>query len=63
MNTLETDMDLLGFFFFWLYWVFVAARAFLYRGERGLHSSCNALASRYSGFSYCRTPALGHVGQ
>ena len=30
--------------------------------EWGLLPSCSVLASRYSGFSYCRTQALGPTG-
>jgi len=31
-------------------------------GEWGLLPSCSVLASRYSGFSHCRTQALGPIG-
>ena len=40
----------LYFFFFWLRWVFAAARAF---------SSCGERASHCGGFSCCRAQALG----
>ena len=40
------------FSYFWLCWVFIAVWAFL---------TCSAWASRYSGFSCCRTQALGRL--
>ena len=40
------------FRYFWLCWVFIAARAFFSScGEQGLLSSCSAQASHCSGFS------------
>ena len=47
---------------FWLHWVLVAARTFLYLWRVGLFSRCSERASHYRGFSCCRAWALGLVG-
>ena len=48
-------------FYFWLCWVFVAARAFSSCGEQGLLSSCGAQASHCSELSCCRARAPGRM--
>ena len=47
------------FFFLWLCWVFVAARAFSGCFKQGMLSSCRAWASHCSGSSCCRARTLG----
>ena len=58
------------FFFFWLHWVFIAARralcccAWVFSScrKRGLLSDCTGWASLCGGFSCRRALALGHMG-
>ena len=47
------------FIYFWLCWVFVAARAFLQLQRAGATLCCGARASHCGGFSCCRAWALG----
>ena len=47
---------------FWLYWVFVASRAFFELQRAGVLSSCGAQASPCGGFSCCGPWALGRAG-
>ena len=48
-------------FIYWLWCVFAAARGLFLVGGATLH--CGAWTSHYSGFSCCRTRALGHWAQ
>ena len=51
---------LLYLIYFWLYWVFVAARRFSVISESRGYSSCSVQAPPCSGFS-CGAKALGHT--
>ena len=46
-------------FYFWLRWVFVAARELSLLWRAGATLRCSARASHCGGFSCCRTRALG----
>ena len=48
------------FIYFWLYWVFVAARGLSLVATRGGYSSLRCVGSHCSGFSCCRAWAVGH---
>ena len=45
--------------YFWLPWIFIAARGLSQSRQVGLLSSCNVWASHYSGFSCCGAQDLG----
>ena len=47
------------FIYFWLCWVFVAARAFLWLWQVGATLCCGVQASHCGDFSCCRAQALG----
>ena len=47
------------FIYFWLHWVFVAARGLSLVAASGSTLRCGAKASHRGGFSYCRAQALG----
>ena len=47
------------FIYFWLCWVFVAARRFSLVGESGATLRCGERASHCGGFSHCGAWALG----
>ena len=51
-----------GFFFFWLHWVFVAARGLSLVAAGGATLRCGARASHCGGFSCCGAWALGAAG-
>ena len=50
------------FFYFWLWWVFVAVRRPSVIGASGGCSLVAVQASHYSGLFRCRAQALGHAG-
>ena len=49
--------------YLWLHWVSIALQAFSSCGEQKLLRSCSVQASYCSGFSCCRTWALGARAQ
>ena len=53
---------LINKFYFWLCWVFVAARGLSLVAVSGGYSRCSVQASLCGGFSGCRVWALGHLG-
>ena len=58
-ETLCLNLFILFFIYFWLCWVFVAARGLSLVAARGATLRCGERASHCSGFSCCRARALG----